>query len=129
MKINENIQVGESNITFKDLACNIITGQSVKAGYKVDGKEVYVKRIGLGTLNAGEKIIAHGLTNFIPIKFEGIAYSANLENILTLPFPTPYQNQVDYDIQVSLTATTIYILCYNDNSDKVGYLDIYYVNK
>lgn len=109
---------------------NFVTdGTAVKCGYKIDGKDVYVKRISLGVLpNKNEKSVPHGITNFIPIKFEGIAYSSDLTDIIQLSSATPYgSNNQNYSVQVSLTKTTVYILCYNDNSNKTGYLNIYFV--
>ena len=104
-------------------------GEAVKCGYKIDNKDVYVKRISLGVLpNKNEKTVPHGITNFIPIKFEGIAYSDDLSDIIQLSSTTPYEsNNQNYSIQCSLTKTSVYILCYNDNSDKTGYLNIYFV--
>lgn len=125
-QFQDNIENAINEIKQEDITTD---GTEVKCGYKIDGKDVYVKRISLGVLpNKNEKNVPHGITNFIPIKFEGIAYSDNLSDIIQLSSVTPYEsNNQNYSIQVSLTKTSVYILCYNDNSDKTGYLNIYFV--
>lgn len=130
MKINKNIEIEDTKINFGDIACNVITDEILKCGYKVNNKNVYVKRVNLGTLpTSGEKNVNHGLTNFIPIRIEGIAYNSDLSDIIPLPFATPFGQEQNYSVQVSLTNSVIYILTYNNNSDKVGYLDIYFIKK
>ena len=128
MKINENILVGNTGKKVGDVMQNIYTNESVKCGYKVNGKDVYVKLIDLGYLpNAGSKNVLHGLTNFTPIKIEGIAYSDTLSNVISLPFATPYfAGKNNLSVQCSLTASSIYILTYNNDSNLRGYLNIYY---
>lgn len=112
---------------------NIVTGgEPVKCGYKIDGKDVYVKCINLGDLpNAKSKFVSTGLSGALVniIKFEGFAYSNTEEDCYSLPFVSTLG--IEHNIQVNLAdlGERVYIHCQKDQSAFMGILYIYFTNK
>ena len=101
---------------------DIITGQECPTNEYVNGKRVYVKRIDFGTLpNTTTKSVAHGLTNFTPVRINGIAntwsYYINLPHVSIT---------TTGNIQIGVSATEIEITTGQDRSGFTGIVDIYY---
>lgn len=124
---SENIEYNDNTLkNHLDKEINIVTdGEPVKAGYKVDGKDVYIKRINLGTLpeaNSG-KSVADGLehTKIIIIKIEGFATNTSGD----------YQNTLSgYDTRFTVNPNGLSISIKNENYTAfTGVADIYYINK
>ena len=101
---------------------NFVTdGTAVKCGYKIDNKDVYVKRINFGNLpNSTLKDVNHNITNFSKIvKIEGTAltntgYGYSIPNNNMLVF---YTNEY-----VRITTTT-------NESDYNAEINIYYLGE
>lgn len=115
---------------------NIVTGQEVATNEYIDGKQVFVKRINLGSLpNANEKIVTTDLNvnNVNIIKIDGIAYGSatSISYILTLPDINP----LDYSRATRLTMDTenniwrVKIRAGVDRSNYTGYANVYYTKK
>lgn len=104
-------------------------GSAVKCGYKIDNKDVYVKRINFGKLpNATSKSVASGINfdNHTLIKIEGIAKYQNNSIAFGLPLahPTVLANSIMVNIDAS---NNLVITTGRDRTDYLGYLDIYYI--
>lgn len=103
----------------------ITTGEEFATNEYIDGKRVYRKRINVGNLpNASSIGIAHGLTSFTPIRFEGYAFRESDGALIHLP----YSNSV-YIIEMNVNATVITITTTSDRSAFTGYVDIYYIKR
>jgi hypothetical protein len=131
-KINENTEIGDNGIKLKDLSYNLITeGSVVKCGYSVDDKEVYVKRINLGSCpNSTYKLVDTGLiiNNINVLNLKGIAIWNKY--ILTLPYI-----QINSDglttssISIYLEGNSITINSSGDMSSGTAIVDIYFTYK
>ena len=116
-QFQDNIENAINEINY-----NIITdGEAVKCGYKIDNKDVYVKRINFGNLpNSTLKDVNHNITNFSKIvKIEGTAltntgYGYSIPNNNMLVF---YTNEY-----VRITTTT-------NESDYNAEINIYYLGE
>ena len=106
----------------------ITGGNPVKCGYKIDGHDVYVKRIDFGPLpNKSSKVIASGIdfNNATLVKLEGIAkYSTN--NIaFTIPFANP--STLEYSIMLNVdNSNNVVITTGSNRSDYNGVVTIYF---
>ena len=120
----ETMNTFQDNIenAINEINYNIITdGEAVKCGYKIDNKDVYVKRINFGNLpNSTLKDVNHNITNFSKIvKIEGTAltntgYGYSIPNNNMLVF---YTNEY-----VRITTTT-------NESDYNAEINIYYLGE
>lgn len=109
---------------------NITTdGSAVKCGYKIDNKDVYVKRVSFGSLpNNATKNVATGidLSTHTVIKIEGYC-KANGNNV---GFPLPFSNpgNLGYSIMVNMTNNNeISVTTGIDRSNYTGWFNIYYI--
>ena len=107
----------------------ILDGNPVKCGYKIDNKDVYVKRINFGSLpNATSKSVATGINfnNHTLIKIEGIAKYSGNAIAFALPFAHP--SRLDFSIMVNIDASNnIVVTTGTDRSSYLGYFNIYYI--
>ncbi len=124
---SENIEYNNDTLkNYLDKEINIITdGEPVKAGYKVDGKDVYIKRVNLGTLpTAGSgKTIEDGLTHTAIkcLDIRGFATDGDGN----------YQNTLNgYDTRLTLNPNGLSISIKNENYTAfTGVADIYFIEK
>ena len=101
----------------------ITTGQETATNEYIDGKRVYRKRINCGTLaNAGNTVVAHGLSNVTFVKIEGIARVSNVQC-----FPIPYSStSSNYSITVGTNSANVTITTGIDRTNCTGFIDLYY---
>ena len=114
------LQTNIEDVTQRDITTD---GEPVKCGYKVDGKDVYVKRVNYGTMpNATSKEVSHGLdiTKITVLKVEGIARANNI--YLNLPHAT---TDKDTDIMF-INWNNVYIRSGIDRSEFTAYIYIYF---
>ena len=98
---------------------NIVTGgDAVKVGYKIDGKDVYIKRYNLPSLSTGTAV-AHGLTNFEIIDYNVMTYASNAYRKMN------YSNNANYYV-IDVTSTSI-ILYNNGTLSGTGKISLYYI--
>lgn len=120
----ETMNTFQDNIenAINEINYNIITdGEAVKCGYKIDNKDVYVKRINFGALpNKSYKDVNFNISNLYKIvKIEGTAltntgYGHSIPNNNMLIF---YTNEY-----VRITTTT-------NESDYNAEINIYYLGE
>ncbi len=101
----------------------IITGQETATNEYIDGKKVYRKRLNCGTLaNAGNTVVAHGLSNVTFVKIEGIARVSNVQC-----FPIPYSStSPNYSITVGINSISVTISTGIDRTNCTAFIDLYY---
>lgn len=111
---------------------NIITdGEAVKCGYKIDNKDVYVKRINFGALpnNTSKSINTNiDFNQNTLIKIEGIA-KFNSNNIA---FPIPFVNpaNLSYSISVNIdNDNNIVVVTGSDRSSYSAIFNVYYIGE
>ena len=115
---------------YVDTHINILTnGTIVKAGYQVNGKDIYVKRVTINSLpNNSEKNYDTGLSNstITPVKIEGL-YDG------TFPINFVYPSAIQYSIGTYIrkittgyTTWTIDITTGSNRSSIGGYVDVYF---
>ena len=104
------------------LKVNIVTGQESATNEYIDGKQVFVKRINIGTLqNATTTSIETGL-DFTKINIEKISGMAirtvdNVKTFLAIP---------NNGVEVWLRENSLHINCNSDRTAFTGYVNIYY---
>lgn len=102
---------------------------AVKCGYKIDGKDVYVKRIFFGDLpNSEIKEVDTGIdfSQYEIIKIEGYCKYKN-NNV---GFPIPFVNPTNLSLSIMVNITDnncIQILTGNDRSNYVAWFSIYFI--
>ena len=105
----------------------ITDGEPVKCGYKIDGKDVYIKRVSVGNLpNATTKNVPHGLTNFTIIE-NPRGYATASDGTNTIPLPELHIDGLAYSVMLEVDETNIKIRAGSNRSDYIGYVDIYFV--
>ncbi|MBO5142690.1 MAG: hypothetical protein J6C46_06785 [Clostridia bacterium] len=117
---------------------NMITGGThFKAGYKIDNKDVYVKRINLGNLpNKTAKTVSTGLstTNIDIQKAEGLAGGSTSAGYFYITLPDVNPNNLAYATRITFTSTNniynIVVDCTGiDRSNYTGHVDVYFTYK
>lgn len=108
---------------------NIITDAESETNEYIDDKQVFVKRINIGSLpNADTINVKTGLINseITVVKLDGIAkYSSGA----TLTLPASYPNLLGGGIWLATSSSTeieIQITTGSDRSEAIGYVNIYY---
>ena len=118
-------------IRLADQRSNLTTGGSaIKAGYQIDGKDVYVKRLHFSNIRGTNTYnVASGLTvnNIQVIKMEGIALS-NSNNYQPIPMGD-YSNAITYTIRLMLLANNNLLLQTATENWSKAWVNIYYINK
>lgn len=112
---------------------NIVTDEIVKTNTKVDGKDVYVKRINLGNFpnkGSNDNIATNLLvTSVTVVQLKGIAYSNNATHDM-YPLPRVNSDNVNWQITLGLVSKNgyHYILVQDthDFSAYTGYAEIYF---
>lgn len=122
--MNEIKTVVNSN-DFEDVTTD---GAATKCGYKIDGHDVYVKRVNFGALpNNTSKTVASGIdfASHTLVKLEGIAkYSAN-----NVAFPIPYAHAstIGNNIAVNIDNSNYIVVTTGTNrSSYNGIINIYF---
>lgn len=104
-------------------------GEGVRCGYKIDGNDVYVKRINFGNLpNTTSKSVATGIdfSTHTLIKIEGIAKYQG--NNIALPLPFSHPTNLGFNIMVNIDASNnLVVTTGTDRSGNKGYFNIYYI--
>lgn len=101
---------------------NITTGQEVATNEYEDGKQVFAKKIDIGSLpNATRKIVETGLSNVKVTKLHGIARNSTLQ--ISLPF---VYTELPSCIGVMFVNGSIYINTGSDRTDLTGEITIHY---
>ena len=126
-QFQDNIENAINEINY-----NIITdGEAVKCGYKIDNKDVYVKRINFGALpnNTSKSVNTNiDFNQNTLIKIEGIAkYNSN-----NIAFPIPFTNpsNLSYAIGVNIdNDNNIVVTTGTDRSSYNGIFNIYYIGE
>lgn len=125
--IQENDTASENN-TYSakaidnKLKTNITTGQEVATNEYEDGKQVFVKKIDIGSLpNATRKTVETGLSNVKVTKLHGIARNSTLQ--IPLPFVYP---ELPSCIGVMFVDGSLYINTGSNRTDLTGEITIYY---
>lgn len=112
---------------------NIITGQEIATNDYVDGKQVFVERVDLGTLpNTSRKNVNLNLdlSKISIVKISGIAVRTSDYNNFPLPFPS---NSGGYAIGINPRiidgSSILAVETGIDRSNLTGSVDIYYTKK
>ena len=101
---------------------SIVTGQEVATNEYEDGKQVFAKKINIGSLpNAARKTVQTDLTNVKVTKIHGIARDSSLQ--IPLPFVYP---ELPSCIGVMFVNGNIYINTGSDRTGLTGEITIYY---
>lgn len=115
------------------LKTNIVTGQEVATNEYIDGKQIFVKRINLGTLpNATEKSIATDLkvSEVTLYKFEGLATGSNSNGSYCLSLPDINPNGPEQATRVTFESSNdlwqIKIRTGIDRTNYTAEINIYY---
>lgn len=104
------------------LKTNIVTGQEVATNEYEGGKQVFIKKIDIGSLpNAARKIVETGLTNVKVTKLHGIARDSSIQ----IPLPFVY-TELPSCIGVMFVNGNIYINTGSDRTGLTGEITIYY---
>lgn len=104
------------------LKTNIVAGQEVATNEYEGGKQVFIKKIDIGSLpNAARKIVETGLTNVKVTKLHGIARDSSIQ----IPLPFVY-TELPSCIGVMFVNGNIYINTGSDRTGLTGEITIYY---
>ena len=104
------------------LKTNVTTGQEVATNEYEDGKQVFAKKINIGSLpNAARKTVQTDLTNVKVTKIHGIARDSSLQ--IPLPFVYP---ELPSCIGIMFVNGNIYINTGSDRTGLTGEITIYY---
>ena len=117
IKVNENIEIGNTGVSMKDLVPNIIpNGDPVKVGYKFNGKDVYAKCISFKLSNASYSYKAHGLNlaNVIVVDSSGTATNGSNEQVSGSGFNDEYYFNTS---KLDRRSFTCYIVLYYINKN------------
>lgn len=125
----ENLNQMQNNmedVTQRDI---VTDGTPVKCGYKIDGKDVYVKRINFGALPNNTNIAKPtgiDLTTKSIIKIEG--YCKHDSTSIGFPLPFAHASNLSYSIMVNIdTNGNIVVTSASDRSNYNGWFNIYYI--
>jgi hypothetical protein len=126
---SENLNQMQNNMedaTHRDITSG---GNPVKCGYKVDGKDVYVKRINFGALPNNTNITKPtgiDLTTKSIIKIEG--YCKHNSSSIGFPLPFAHPLNLSYSIMVNIDASgNLVVTTASDRSVYNGWFNIYYI--
>lgn len=104
------------------LKTNIITGQEVATNVYIGDKQVFIKKIDIGSLpNATRKIVETGLTNVNVTKIHGIARDSSIQ----IPLPFVY-TELPSCIGVMFVNGSLYINTGSDRTGLTGEITIHY---
>lgn len=104
------------------LKTNIVIGQEVATNEYEGGKQVFIKKIDIGSLpNAARKIVETGLTNVKVTKLHGIARDSSIQ----IPLPFVY-TELPSCIGVMFVNGSLYINTGNDRTGLTGEITIHY---
>ena len=125
-QFQDNIENAINEINY-----NIITdGEAVKCGYKIDNKDVYVKRINFGALpnNTSKSVNTNiDFNQNTLIKIEGIAKYNSSNVAFSIPFINPYN--LSFSIGVNIEKDNIVVTTGSDRSSYNGIFNIYYIGE
>lgn len=107
---------------------NIVTGQEVVTNEYIDGKQVFVKRINLGTLpNSNTLILATGIpSTSIITKYDAMAYASNYTITLPDVAPSNLNLMARITFEAINSVWNVKIITGFDRSNYTGYVNIYY---
>lgn len=104
------------------LKTNIAIGQEVATNEYEGGKQVFIKKIDIGSLpNAARKIVETGLTNVKVTKLHGIARDSSIQ----IPLPFVY-TELPSCIGVMFVNGSLYINTGSDRTGLTGEITIHY---
>ncbi len=108
---------------------NVIEGQEVETGKKVNGKTEYQKRINVGDLpNNSSLVVSTGLSNVQwTRKPEGFAQSKTSQaNVMPLPYIDPRDTTASISLSL-ISEYRIAIVATQDRSSFYGIVDVFYI--
>ena len=124
--INHNFEELEANINKYKQEDYSLDGSIVKCGYKINNKDVYLKRMSIkGFPNASEKVYYTGLRGCTAVKYDG--YIDDGDNIITSPYCSPYNMASNIEIRLKKDATQVNVTTGSDRTSLSGFIDIYFV--
>lgn len=104
------------------LKTNIVIGKEIATNEYEDGKQVFIKKIDIGSLpNAARKIVETGLTNVKVTKLHGIARDSSIQ----IPLPFVY-TELPSCIGVMFVNGSLYINTGSDRTGLTGEITIHY---
>ncbi len=104
------------------LKTNIVIGKEVATNEYEGGKQVFIKKIDIGSLpNATRKTVETGLSNVKVIKLHGIARDSSLQ--IPLPFVYP---ELPSCIGIMFVNGSLYVNTGSDRTGLTGEITIYY---
>lgn len=104
------------------LKTNVTTGQEVATNEYEDGKQVFAKKINIGSLpNAARKTVQTDLTNVKVTKIHGVARDSSLQ--IPLPFVYP---ELSSCIGIMFVNGSLYINTGSDRTGLTGEITIHY---
>ena len=131
--IQENGTASETNVyssvaVDNKIKTNIVTGQEVATNEYIDGKQVFVKRINLGTLpNSNTLILATGIpSTSIITKCDAMAYASNYTITLPDVAPSNLNMMARITFEAINSVWNVKIITGMDRSNYTGYVNIYY---
>lgn len=120
-----NIEKMVDNKLLTETQQDITTNREpVKCGYKIDGKDVYVKRINIGALpNATHNDVSSGLSNITINKLEGAGIRTTDDLTIAIPYAAP-----NFLVAAMYMPSTnaVRITAQSDMSAYIGYINIYF---
>lgn len=106
--------------------CYSISTTPQKIGYKINDKDVYVKKIGIASFpNSKTEFYDTGLENVDFVKIEGMAKRDSDGTYFPIPFPS---NQLNNVITATASRDTgqVAIITGSDRSALYGYINVYF---
>lgn len=132
----KNTQTTSSEDTYScnyinNMQVNIITnGSPVKTGRKVDGKDEYIKRIGIAQLpNASALEVDTGLNinEIVVTSIECLAYRSSDKSYIPIPFISMANSHIGLNTKVNSNILYLLIETTIDRSDFSGWAEIRFV--
>lgn len=114
----------DNKLSIKTQQDIITNGEPVKCGYKIDGKDVYVKRYAQ-LFNGSTATFSHGLENVIITDISG--YYANADFSTVFPLPSIRTGFTDYTTEFYISGGNVNINVANVGRDGfTAYINIYF---
>ena len=131
---SDNIKTEQTNSDNDTYSCNYINNKvgynisttPTKVGYKINNKDVYVKKIDFGALpDTSSKSVATGIdfNSYALYKIEGICKYAT--NNIAFPLPFAHPSTIGYSIMVNIDNSNNIVV--TTGSDRSGYNGTFYI--
>lgn len=128
---NQIVQFDNPNKRYEELKYNLKTnGNPVKTGRKVDGKDEYIKRIGIAQLpNASALEVNTGLNinEVVVTSIECLAYRSSDKTYIPVPFISMANSNIGLNTKVNSNILYLLIETTIDRSNFSGWAEIKFI--